>query len=349
MAGRAPPSRARPAPRPADMTPIDPTATAPRPPTPDLAAAGHDPGHDEPGHDDRHDRGLLFDLSVLAARRVEAAAAPVRLHRRGALKLLGGAGLGLVLAACGSSSSSSGASGASTTAATAGATTSTLGGTTSSTVASTSGTVTDAIPEETGGPYPADGTNGPDVLTESGIVREDITTSFGDYSGTAEGLPLGVDLTVVHAGDGSPFPGAALYLWHANRDGQYSLYTAPDQNYLRGVQVAGDDGTLSFSTIFPGCYDGRWPHMHFEVYPSVGDLTSVDDRLVTSQLAMPEDLCAEVYGNTAGYEASVSNLARTSLATDMVFSDGVDLQLPTVSGTPAGGDLRIALTVAVNG
>lgn len=331
------------------MTPLDPTATATRPPTPDLAAAGHDPGHDDPGHDDRHDRGLLFDLSVLAARRVEAAAAPVRLHRRGALKLLGGAGLGLVLAACGSSSSSSGASGASTTAATAGATTSTLGGTTSSTVASTSGTVTDAIPEETGGPYPADGTNGPDVLTESGIVREDITTSFGDYSGTAEGLPLGVDLTVVHAGDGSPFPGAALYLWHANRDGQYSLYTAPDQNYLRGVQVAGDDGTLSFSTIFPGCYDGRWPHMHFEVYPSVGDLTSVDDRLVTSQLAMPEDLCAEVYGSTAGYEASVSNLARTSLATDMVFSDGVDLQLPTVSGTPTGGDLRIALTIAVNG
>lgn len=44
------------------------------------------------------------------------------------------------------------------------------------------------------------------MLTESGSVREDITTSVGDYSGTAEGLPLGIDLTVVHAGDGSPSP-----------------------------------------------------------------------------------------------------------------------------------------------
>lgn len=367
MAGRAPPSRARPTPRASDMTPLDPTT--PDPTTPNAAtqnAAGvrpypalgdrHPAGDDGLGsadHDAAHDRGLLHDLSVLAAHRLEVASLPAfvtpRLHRRGALKLLGGASLGLVLAACGSSSSSSsGASGSSTSAA-AGATSTTLGATTSSTVASASATVTDAIPEETGGPYPADGTNGPDVLTESGIVREDITTSFGDYSGTAEGLPLGVDLTVVYAGDGSPFPGAALYLWHANRDGQYSLYTAPDQNYLRGVQVAGDDGTLSFSTIYPGCYDGRWPHMHFEVYPSVGEITSVDNRLVTSQLAMPEDLSSEVYGGTEGYETSVSNLTRTSLATDMVFSDGADLQLPTVSGTPAAGDLRIALTIAVNG
>lgn len=344
---------------PTDLT--DPTervgVEAARPSTPPRADLAHLPapvegvdeaGHADPDHDDRHDRGLLFDLSVLAARRAEAVATPVRLHRRGALKLLGGAGLGLVLAACGSSSSSSGASGSSSTTASAvGATSTTLGGTTSST-ATSAGTVTDAVPEETAGPYPADGTNGPDVLTESGIVREDITTSFGDYSGTAEGLPLGVDLTVVHAGDGSPFPGAALYLWHADRDGRYSLYTAADQNYLRGVQVAGDDGTLSFTTIFPGCYDGRWPHMHFEVYPSVGDITSNGNRLVTSQLALPEDISSEVYSSADGYESSVSNLSRTSLATDMVFSDGADLQIPTVTGTPAAGDLRIALTVAVD-
>ena len=306
-------------------------------------------------HDDRHDLGLRHDLTVLAARRAQVAAAgrsdvPRLLHRRGALKLLGGAGLGLVLAACGSSSASSSAS--STSAAAGGASTSSALGATSTTAggsSSSSGSVTDAIPEETGGPYPGDGSNGPNVLTESGIVRQDIRPSFGDYSGTAEGLPLGVDLTVVRAGDGSPLPGAALYLWHADRDGQYSLYTAADQNYLRGVQEAADDGSLSFTTIFPGCYDGRWPHMHFEVYPSIGDITSNGNRLVTSQLALPEDLCDEVYASTAGYESSVSNLSRTSLSGDMVFSDGADLQLPTVSGTPDGGDLRIALTVAVNG
>ena len=300
--------------------------------------------------DDDHDRGLLHDLSVLAAGRVAGTATPMLLPRRRMLALLGGAGAGLVLAACGSSSSSASGSSASTTAADGTTITTLLGGSTSTTAADgvAAGTVTDAVPEETAGPYPADGTNGPDVLTESGIVREDITTSFGDYSGTAEGLPLGVDLTVVHAGDGSPFPGAALYLWHADRDGRYSLYTAADQNYLRGVQVAGDDGTLSFTTIFPGCYDGRWPHMHFEVYPSVGDITSNGNRLVTSQLALPEDISSEVYSSADGYESSVSNLSRTSLATDVVFSDGADLQIPTVTGTPAAGDLRIALTVAVD-
>ena len=364
MPAKAPPSRARPAPRPSDMTSFPPTDTiehngpdatrTQRPPTPDLAHLHASvEGVDESDHDDRHDGGLRYDLTVLAARRAQVGAArlcdaPRLLHRRAALKVLGGAGLGLALAACGSSSSSSSAS--STSAAAGGATTtSALGATTTARGSSSSSdTVTDAIPEETGGPYPGDGTNGPNVLTESGIVRRDIRSSFGDYSGTAEGLPLGVDLTIVRAGDGSPFPGAALYLWHADRDGQYSLYTAPDRNYLRGVQEAADDGALSFTTIFPGCYDGRWPHMHFEVYPSIGDITGDGSVLVTSQLALPEDLCAEVYESAAGYETSVSNLSRVSLSGDMVFSDGVDLQLPTVSGTPDGGDLRIALAVAVN-
>ena len=47
-----------------------------------------------------------------------------------------------------------------------------------------------------------------------------------------------------------------------------------------------------------------------------------------------------------GYEQSVSNLARTSLATDLVFSDGVDQQTPTVSGR-VDDDLTIALVVPV--
>ena len=328
--------------RPTARTPTARTPPGVRP-YPEL---GDRHGPDDVDVDHAHDRGLRHDLTVLAAHRAALVAAPLRLDRRRLLAILGGAGAGLVLAACGSSSSS--ASGSSTTAG--GVTTSSaLGGSTATTATGPSVATTEAIPEETAGPFPADGTNGPDVLTESGIVRSDIRTSFGDHSGTAEGLPLGVDLTIVHAGDGSPFPGAALYLWHADKDGRYSLYTAADQNYLRGVQEAGADGAMAFTTVFPGCYDGRWPHMHFEVFPSLDQATSAGSRLVTSQLALPEDLCSEVYDGTAGYETSVDNLTRTSLAGDMVFRDGVDLQLPTVSGTPEGDDLRIALTIAVNG
>ena len=52
------------------------------------------------------------------------------------------------------------------------------------------------IPEETAGPYPGDGSNGVNVLTESGIVRSDLTSSFGDASGVAEGVPVTVKLKV---------------------------------------------------------------------------------------------------------------------------------------------------------
>ena len=242
-----------------------------------------------------------------------------------------------MLVACGSDSK------------TASTTTSTIGGATSTTAAGTpaAGTSVDAIPEETGGPYPGDGTNGPNVLVESGIVRQDIRSSFGGYSGTAEGVPLTVDLTIVTASTGAPLAGAAVYLWHCDREGRYSLYSsgATDQNYLRGVQAADDDGHLSFTSIFPGAYSGRWPHMHFEVYRDLATATSAGSQLVTSQLALPEDACDVVYA-TAGYEQSITNLSRTSLQSDMVFSDGYESQLATVTGTVEGG-MTATLTVGI--
>ena len=55
--------------------------------------------------------------------------------------------------------------------------------------------------------------------------------------------------------------------------------------------------------------------------------------------------CYEVYA-TSGYAASVSNLSRVSLASDMVFSDGSALELASVSGSVSGGTTA-TLTVAV--
>ena len=138
------------------------------------------------------------------------------------------------------------------------------------------------IPEETAGPYPGDGSNGPNVLAESGVVRSDITSSFGDASGVAEGVPVTVKLKVydLNGDDATPLAGAAVYLWHCDREGSYSMYDgdASGENYLRGVQEAADDGTLEFTTIFPACYAGRWPHMHFEVYESLDDRHQRDQQ-----------------------------------------------------------------------
>jgi protocatechuate 3,4-dioxygenase beta subunit len=203
------------------------------------------------------------------------------------------------------------------------------------------------IPNETAGPYPGDSSNGPNVLNQTGVVRSDIRSSFAGLSGTAEGVPLTIALTIVSASTCAPLAGRAVYLWHCDRAGRYSLYSsgATNQNYLRGVQEADANGKVTFTSIFPACYSGRWPHIHFEVYRSLTAATSVANKIATSQLALPKATCDLVYATT-GYESSVTNLSQVTLATDNVFSDGASLELATVSGSVAGG-LTAALTVAV--
>jgi hypothetical protein len=102
---------------------------------------------------------------------------------------------------------------------------------------------------------------------------------------------------------------------------------------------------LIATTIFPGCYSGRWPHIHFEVYPSLTAATSVANKVATSQIALPKSACDTVYA-TSGYEASVTNLSRVTLVSDNVFSDGSSLELATMTGN-VGGGLTAALTVAI--
>ena len=203
------------------------------------------------------------------------------------------------------------------------------------------------IPEETAGPYPGDSSNGPNVLNATGVVRSDIRTSFAGLSGTADGVPLAVVLNIVSASSCAALAARAVYLWHCDKLGRYSLYSSgvTNQNYLRGVQEADATGRVSFTTIFPGCYSGRWPHIHFEVYPSLAAATSVANKIATSQIALPKATCDLVYA-TSGYEASVTNLSQVSLATDNVFSDGSALELATITGSVAGG-LTATLTVAV--
>ncbi|MGC4082343.1 MAG: hypothetical protein QM736_09620 [Vicinamibacterales bacterium] len=136
-------------------------------------------------------------------------------------------------------------------------------------------------------------------------------------------------------------------MWHCDRQGRYSLYSSgvTNQNYLRGVQEADSSGIVSFTSIFPGCYSGRWPHIHFEVYPTLASAANVSNKIATSQIALPKTACDAVYA-TSGYEASVTNLSRVTLESDGIFSDGASLELATVTGSVSGG-MTATLTVAV--
>ncbi|BCW60981.1 MULTISPECIES: intradiol ring-cleavage dioxygenase [Micrococcaceae] len=285
-----------------------------------------------------HDRGLEFDLSTL-------------LNRRRTLGVLLGAGSAAALAACTPGTGG----GAATPSSTGSAATTTQSSTAAASPSATS-TVTRAfaecgveIPEETLGPYPADGSNGPNVLEASGVVRRDIRSSFGTSSAKAEGVPLTVTLTLLDNANGcAPLAGAAVYVWHCDRNGKYSLYDPglKNENFLRGVQEADAKGQLTFSTIYPGAYTGRWPHIHFEVFESMGNTTAAGQVLAVSQIALAEKACKEVYATT-GYESSARNFPRTTLTSDNVFGDdGGIYQLATISGSVAGG-YTAALNVTV--
>jgi protocatechuate 3,4-dioxygenase beta subunit len=204
-----------------------------------------------------------------------------------------------------------------------------------------------AIPNETAGPFPGDGSNGPSVLNQTGVVRSNIKSSFAGLTGTADGIPLNIELTIVSSGTCGPLASHAVYIWQCDRLGRYSLYTAgaTNQNYLRGVQETDSSGKVLFQSIFPACYQGRWPHIHFEVYESLAAATNVNNRIATSQLALPKSTCDQVYA-TPGYEQSIINLSNVSLNTDMVFADSASRELATVTGSVASV-LFASLTVPV--
>jgi protocatechuate 3,4-dioxygenase beta subunit len=232
------------------------------------------------------------------------------LSRRDALSMMGIAGAALTVG-CGSDSV------AGSTPATSG-TTATGGSGTSGSCAVT--------PSETIGPYPS--------LTN--FVRSDIR------EGKA-GLSLVLTITVVNAnGSCGPVAGAAVDIWQCDAQGNYSEYAQPGYNgtgqtYLRGIQTTDASGRVTFTTVFPGWYQGRATHIHVQVKVN-GSAVKV------TQIAFPESIIAAVYASGV-YAAKGQN--PTSNASDMVFSDGVSSELATITGGDATSGYTASFTVGV--
>lgn len=142
------------------------------------------------------------------------------------------------------------------------------------------------LPDLTQGPFP----------TISEIERRDVTEGL-------TGMPLRLGIQAVDESC-APIPGATVEIWHCDVDGDYSAYAdgytdddgAEGTTFLRGSQVANDDGIVEFLTIWPGWYRGRAVHIHSKVH--------IDDTTVlTTQFLFDDELNAEVLatGRYASY------------------------------------------------
>ena len=178
-------------------------------------------------------------------------------------------------------------------------------------------------------------------------MRRDIRDSFAGMTGRAEGVALELELSVVGAGGCGALANRAVYLWQNDAAGDYSLYALPQANYLRGLQPADARGRVRFTAIVPGCYGGRYPHCHFEVFENTDAALAGARPLLVSQLAFPEAECRAIYAGDARYGESLRNLERLPLSRDFVFGDtGAAGQVVSMRGDQARGYAGSA-TIAV--
>lgn len=210
------------------------------------------------------------------------------------------------------------------------------------------------IPAETEGPYPAHDDSAVNCLSLSGILRSDIRASLnsGAYTGTATaaGVPMNITLTLQNLADNcAPLEGYIVYIWHCDAAGRYSMYTSSvvRETFLRGLQQADANGRVTFQTIVPGCYEGRYPHIHFEMFPSLAQAVDKDYVMRTSQLTFPQSMLDATYA-LSSYSGSRSAYSRVSLSSDGIFRDGATNQIVTIDSGDTTSGYNVRMNVGIN-
>ena len=142
------------------------------------------------------------------------------------------------------------------------------------------------------------------------------------------GTLLRLTVKVVNVANGAGVADAHVEIWHADASGNYSQYgTQSGHTYLRGFQTTDARGEVTFTTIYPGWYQGHATHIHAEV--SMGARS-----IKLTQLAFPESASTAVYmqGPYAGRGPNpVGN------ASDGSFRDGLAPLLVALTGNPVTG------------
>jgi len=212
-------------------------------------------------------------------------------------------------------------------------TTGTTGATTTTGTTTSSSGSCSVSPNETAGPFP--------TKTPSSLVTKDIRSD-------RTGLQFTINITINNSKNScAALAGAIVDIWHCDKDGNYSEYGGSGMqstnytsvHFLRGRQTTDANGLVSFTSVFPGWYSGRAPHIHVHVYSATGT------SLLVTQIAFPTDVCNTVYTTATNYYTKGTQ--DTTNARDNVFSDSLASELATVTGSvSAGYVLSHIITVA---
>lgn len=239
------------------------------------------------------------------------------LTRRSALLALGGAASAGVLLSCGGGSDGD----------TVTSTSSTSGGTSSgATTSTTSSTACTVTPEGEIGPYFVDD-------SAAAFNRGDIRSNL-DGSDTQTGIPVTLNITVVDSENSCVgLQSAQIDIWHCNAPGVYSAENVEDTSgvtWLRGYQLTDSAGQATFTTIFPGWYQGRTTHIHLRIRSKYSEASSTSDGTNTTQLFFPQATVDTINTTVAPYSAHGTN--PTTNAADRVYT------------TETGGKMELALS-----
>ncbi|KAF3890611.1 MULTISPECIES: intradiol ring-cleavage dioxygenase [Nostocales] len=167
-------------------------------------------------------------------------------------------------------------------------------------------------PEQTEGPY----------FVEEKLNRSDIRSDPTD-GWVKIGVPLQLTLRVSLVGSSSctPIAGAMVDIWHCDAQGVYSdvtdrSFNTAGQKFLRGYQMTDANGTVRFTTIYPGWYPGRTTHIHLKVRTNANSGQSYE---FTSQLYFDDSISDRVYA-LSPYSSKGQRTLKNAL--DGIFTDG---------------------------
>jgi protocatechuate 3,4-dioxygenase beta subunit len=191
------------------------------------------------------------------------------------------------------------------------------------------------------GLLPPAGTCTPTPETIAGPTWFDTHDVRSDVRDGRPGVELVLALRVARAAGCTPVTGAVVDLWQADAAGVYSGFagvgagdggqpdgqdeygrpqsqaTAPGRA-LRGTQQSGPDGVVQFTTIYPGWYPTRTPHLHVEVH--VAGAT-----VLTTQLFFDDAVSDQVFAGHAEYQQHGARDTRN--AADPFYSPATQLRL----------------------